>query len=146
MTTLVATQLGNSASYQVGLGPSSAQAAPFDLYTGLGGTAAGTLTPLTSYIYLSGSSTITSATIQFPANAVEGQELTITSDATVTTLTCTAASATQNANGIADTIKDTATSLTAYTSVKWKYRLTQATNTVGPATASTNLYAWYRLV
>lgn len=125
--------------YQMGIGGSYSTASPYDLYTGLGGLAVGTVTPQTSTLVLNGGSTITSATVQFPSNAAEGQRLRIISNQTLTTLTLTAGT---NVLGATDTINGGVAALVANTAVEYAYKLAPATNAAG---GTANAYTWYRV-
>lgn len=139
MSTLVATQIAAPA-YQVGYGPSLAQAQAADIYTATNTTAA-TISPVTSSLVINASGTMTAVTVNLPTNATQGQRLRIFANAAVTTLTLTPATAANNNNGILDVIVGAVTALTANIAVEYVYSIAPPTSAAG---GSANVNTWYR--
>jgi hypothetical protein len=120
---------------QIGLGPNDPTVIPVDyIITGTGASAFN-YTPLTSTLVIDATGTITSGTVTFPTNPVNGQRLRIVGKVAVTTLTCTA--------GPGDAILSTAAALVANVGVEWVYTLAGAVNV---SNVVTNARSWIRLV
>ena len=128
-----------SEGYQLGVGPSYAQATPVDLY--LSPATGTTVTPLTSTLVINAAGTISALTVQFPSNATEGYRLRIMSNQIVTTLTLTAGTNSLN-GGASDTINAGAAALAVNTAIEYVYKVAPAANA---AAGTANLYTWYRI-
>jgi hypothetical protein len=134
-------------NYQVGYGHGDVVGVPFDFYAGATLVTGSTITMQTAVLVLNPTGTLAALTVNLPLNPVDGADASITSTATITSLTVTA----NTGDVIVPGVLGTLTALTpaaattaggATATVRFKYTL----NGFQPASgAAVNPRSWIRV-